>query len=1173
MPSLGCHPSSAWNARFPICVGTLHRVPDVRLRLLGSVRATVDGRPVDLGGPRQRAVLARLAIAGGEFVPIDQLVEAVWPEARPGDPTASLQSFVSRLRRVLQPGAGARDRGDVLVSGPTGYALRLPGDAVDTVQVERLLTEATSLLEARPARAATLLTEALAAWDGPPLVEYADQPWAEAEVARLTELRTVARERLLAARGALTDPAVLVPELEALVAEAPLREERWRLLVLALYRAHRQGDALAALRRARSTLADELGVDPGPALQALEQQVLTQDPALATATAATTAAAATATAGPTAARAPVPLADAGGASSPDLLERDNELAALDRILDHVLAGDGALGVVEGPAGIGKSALLGQLRRVAAARGITVLSARASRLEQDFSFGVARQLFEPLVATSNDGADLLDDAAAGARSVFDLHAGAPRTADDSLFAVLHGLYRLTTNAAARAPLLLVVDDLHWCDTGSVRFLAYLARRLTGSRVAAVVGYRTGEHHVLGGLLDELRNDPAAVMVRPVPLTHAAVADLLEQRLHAVPDDEFVTACRDGTTGNPLLVRQLLQGLVSDRVTPDRAHADVARARSSRAVSSMIMLRLTALPGAAIAVARALAVLGDGTPLPQLAELAGRSEEEAAGALADLVRIEIVRADPPLGFVHPLVRDAVYGDLPVGERELWHERAARLLDAAGRPAENVAAQLLLAPPRGAPWVVQALRRAADDAVRRGSSDTAVTMLRRALKEPPEPQVRADLLLDLGLIETTTDGVAACADLQAAYDIHLDAERRATAAIALTRTLTFAGEMGSPVRFADRALAALPPHLVEERSAIVAYQRVAGHMHGVDGRLWHLDEEPAVSGEGFGSRMLQASLAFERMCRARPREDSVPLARHALSDMQLFDSDTGLLWVSALTILDMADEDVLGRWQAMDAAATNRGSLFALLSVGIWGGWSLGRRGFLERAETSIRTAIDQLDLWQQDTATMSYAHGILARLVYDQGRADEARAIIGPSEAVRRSVEGDRLVTEMDAELLLDRGHVDAAMRALDAAVERTPHATNPAWRGDRLLWCRAAALAGRPAEALHRAHELVTLARTWGAPSTIGEALTCLGSVQEVLDAGSGIATLREAVAVLEASPRPIVRADALVALGLALGDQAPDEAAVLLGEAARTAVATGARRLTDRLGAARRAPV
>jgi DNA-binding SARP family transcriptional activator len=235
----------------------------LEIGLLGEFSAAHDGSLLELGGPRQRAVLAMLVIGRGRLVSAEQLVDNLWDDDdRPANEFASLQSYISHLRRRLEPDAAARSRSGVIVRQAHGYAVRLAPDAVDAWRFEQLLASDGGDVVQR-------LTDALAMWRGAPLADYADRPWAQPEIVRLDELRSVARERLAQARVDRGEAAVLVGELEAMVAEAPLREERWRMLALALYLANRQADALTALRRARTTFADELGVDPGPALRAL----------------------------------------------------------------------------------------------------------------------------------------------------------------------------------------------------------------------------------------------------------------------------------------------------------------------------------------------------------------------------------------------------------------------------------------------------------------------------------------------------------------------------------------------------------------------------------------------------------------------------------------------------------------------------------------------------------------------------------------------------------------------------------------------------------------------------------------------------------------------------------------------------------------------------------------
>ena len=250
---------------------------------------------------------------------------------------------------------------------------------------------------------------------------------------------------------------------------------------------------------------------------------------------------------------------------------------------------------EGPAGIGKTRLLGVLRERAVEAGATVLDARAGVLEREFGFGVVRQLFE--------GAT--EPLPAGARSVFGEGA-----APDGLFAVLSALYEYT---ATLAPLVLCIDDLQWSDTASLRFVAYLTRRIASLPVLVATTIRTGEPDADELLLGEIGQDPATVAVQPRPLTEDGTAGMVSTVL-GEGDEAFASACQEVTAGNPLLLRQLLTALAAEQVVPDAAHAESVRAIGPRAVSRTVLLRLARLPAPAATVARAIAVLGEQPGLP-------------------------------------------------------------------------------------------------------------------------------------------------------------------------------------------------------------------------------------------------------------------------------------------------------------------------------------------------------------------------------------------------------------------------------------------------------------------------------------------------------------------------------------------------------------------------------
>ncbi len=397
------------------------------------------------------------------------------------------------------------------------------------------------------------------------------------------------------------------------------------------------------------------------------------------------------------------------------------------------------------------------------------------------------------------------------------------------------------------MLLAVDDVQWCDSASLRWLAYLVRRLEAVPVLVVATLRTGDQPDDEELLAELQLDPAALVLRPEPLSPDATTDLVGQRLGAPVSPLFATACHRTTAGNPLLLRQLLRAMESDGIRPDAAHADSVVAVGSRAVSSMVLVRLRRLGERITAVARAAAVLGDGAPLPAVAALAELPERDTAAALAALARAEVVKDEQPLAFVHPLVREAVYRDLPAAERELRHERAAEVLRAAGGTDEQVAAHLLLAPPRGDPGTVEVLSWAARTAADRGASDSAVTYLRRALAEPPTGSARRDVLVELGLVETQLDGGSSARHLLQAYGLHDDPRARADLAIAIARTHVFASPPGIATAFAREARLVVPPALADQRQALLALERIGGYMHGLDSAVWAAGPPPEPEGDG--------------------------------------------------------------------------------------------------------------------------------------------------------------------------------------------------------------------------------------------------------------------------------------------------------------------------------------
>jgi DNA-binding CsgD family transcriptional regulator len=811
-----------------------------------------------------------------------------------------------------------------------------------------------------------------------------------------------------------------------------------------------------------------------------------------------------------------------------LLERDAELTTLDGLVGDAAAGRGRLVLIEGPAGIGKSGLLAGLRERAGDE-LRVLAARASELEREFAFGVVRQLLEADVAMRRDVA--LAGAAAPAAAVFEAEPGADGESGAS-FSTLHGLYWLTLNLAADRPLLLAVDDLHWCDRPSLRFLAYLARRLDGAPALVAATLRSNEPPTDPALLGEITGDPATLPLRPGPLSPAAVGDLVRERLGDDAESAFCAACHDATGGNPLLLRQLLRALEAEGVRPEADRAGVVRAIGPRAVSGTVLLRLARQSPDARAVARAAAVLGESAALPPVAVLAGCDERAAAAATGELIRAEILRPDPPLGFVHPLVRDAVYHEIPPAERELDHERAARVLRDAGSGMEHTAAQLLVAPRRGEPWVVELLERAGDAAVRKGAADSAVAYLRRALDEPPPPDRRTGVLLALGTAEALTSGPAAAAHLQEAYETLEDPRARAELAGLLARALLFTGGASEAAGVAGRAAAALPPadgDLARGLEALALATYYFGGGAELLARMAGYRQAPAISGPG--AKALAGVAAYDWANRGGTADECAALALAALEGGELLSTGNGLVVVITAVTLVLADRsEALDALAALEADAHRRGSLLDIASVHLWIGYTLWRHGQLEEAVELLRTAIDELGIYGLGPAPRAYGDAFLCHVLVERGDVAGARRALERSADTGDVSDAARHWLHAELALLVAEARWGDALAASDRFAARFADYRDSPGSPWRALRAEALDRLGRGDEAVALAGEDLARARRYGAPGDVGRALRVLGR----LEREDGIARLEESVAVLAGSSARLEHAKALAALGSAL---------------------------------------
>jgi DNA-binding CsgD family transcriptional regulator len=815
----------------------------------------------------------------------------------------------------------------------------------------------------------------------------------------------------------------------------------------------------------------------------------------------------------------------------ELLERAPELDVLDGLTERVRSGHPAVALIEGPAGIGKSRLLLATRERARATGFRALTARGSDLERGLPFGVVRQLFEPALVDPGHHERWLAGPASAAARVFD-PAEVDNPSGDAGFSVLYGLSWLTANAAADGPLLLAIDDLHWCDRASLRFIAYLVRRLENLGVLVAATVRGGEPNVDLTIVAEIAQDPAAVPIRPRELSQEAVAELVRQRLGPGADPSFVAACHRATGGNPLLLHEVLKTMQADGVKPDARHSEAIRDIGPRAVSRSVLLRLARLHGDAVAVARAVAVLGDGAGLPATAALSGLDETRVAQATRALAAAEILRPESPPGFVHPLVRDAVYLDLVPAERELQHERAARMLIELDAAPELIATHLLMVPCRSDRWVTTLLHDAGRAAIRRADPESAVSYLRRALAEPPPADQRPSLLLDLGTAEALANEKAGSAEhLKAAYETIADPLVRATTAETLARVMLFTAPPAEVAAVARRAADELPEGLADVRWRLEALELFTvcfgASIPDAADRLEQARD--GLQGEGVGARMLAGVVASDWALSGGSASECCELAEAALADGVLVADDPALMPGIAGAVLELGGRDAaLAVWETTSAAAHRSGSMMALSGIYVCQGSTWLARGELAEAEAALQRANGAADPWRAAPAEVSYGAAYMAEVLVEQGDLASARDLLARQPRMPSGSDADSLSQRVDLKLLLAERQWPEAIAAADRYRDTLrARIVNPAWAPWRSMRAQALAGLGRDEEAVELLEQELAWARRWGAPGPVSRGLRLLGTIGRE----ARLARLQEAVEVANESSARLEHAKALVAFG------------------------------------------
>jgi DNA-binding CsgD family transcriptional regulator len=840
----------------------------------------------------------------------------------------------------------------------------------------------------------------------------------------------------------------------------------------------------------------------------------------------------------------------------ELLEREGEQAALAALVAAACRGTGQCAVVEGTAGIGKTRLLTAARAQADQVGMRVLAARGSELEREFAYGVVRQLFEPVLAGASNAerAELLAGAAGQVASLFGQPDPSGRSSadGDTSFAMVHGLYWLTVNLCGQRPTLLCVDDLHWSDAPSLRLLAYLLPRLEGLRLLMLVGLRPAEPATEQDLLAQITTDPLVRLVRPAPLSQDGSAQLIRAVLSGEVEEGFCTACHVATGGNPLWLRELVGVAVAEGFESTAAGAARLAELGPRAVGRRVALRLARLGSAAEAVCAAVAILGDGAVLAQVAALARLELAETAEAACQLVDAEILYRQRQsslngasrlfggvLGFVHPLVRVAVYEQLSETERLAGHARAARLLADAGAAAEEVAAHLLLVPPTGNPSVVATLRGAADEALARGSPESAVAYLERCLAEPPEPVEHVDVLVQLGAAAQLVDMAKAAEYLTAALARVQEPERRAVIAEMVALTLFLLGErFDEAVQVCSQAAQALGEEHADLRRQLDAALLLAAPadpgLRGVAAEcVSRLRDVPVDVSPG--GRMLDTQIALYDTLSTMPAEAAVARARRGLADGVIEQSSINPTLVSGCMVLMAADlEEVMPLLDALLAWAHQHGSMRDFGYVRYLRGMAWLWRGALAEAEANLRNAMQAIEAMRADVGR-PLVGAPLADALMEQGRLAEAAVALdwaGMPEPLPRTGFWYWCL-DSRARLLILQGRIEEGLEMLLACGRRfAAHGgRNPAF----VAWRSSAAQALLALDRRDEAHTLVTeeldLAQRWGAPRALGRALRVAGLVE---GGEKGLILLQEAVDVLAPSPARLEHAKTLVELGAVL---------------------------------------
>lgn len=809
-------------------------------------------------------------------------------------------------------------------------------------------------------------------------------------------------------------------------------------------------------------------------------------------------------------------------------------------------------VIEGPSGIGKTALIGAACQIASDSGWAVLKARGDAFKAQDSYGILRQL------TSSDA----DEPSGGL------------SPDDQPGAIVAMLDRLTRKLTAEHGLLIVVDDAQWSDEESSDWLSNLGPWPLHRRCRLIISLASRTPGLQLRPIERIVSQPSARVLSLRPLSSTAIGSLADGFFNATADENFILACQEATTGNPFLLVALFGELSLKGLLPDASAADRIGTTTSPAVARSVRRRLAGLAPEATALLEVTAVAATPIDLDLIAEVTKLDVARVSAWADSLAGVDLLTQSRPLSVVPPLVRRTVYAEIPPTRRAQLHSRIARSLKARGAPLDQLAEQLATGEPRGDEWVVSTLEEAASLAVTRGSPSNAVRYLSRALSEYPAARERSDLLLELARAESVLDPGSALEHLHQALDQGADPSAAAHAARQVAGSiddLGARGKLGSMLEkistllseedVADRVDVAVSAALVSRspRAAVIARESLSSLLDLRRHSPSHVEREAlalsAVVDSGSPRRATAAEVA-----------DRV---RHAALGADLVSDDplTCELWARAVLALARAGEfeEADQRARLAQAFARSHDLPFADAEFSVTLATSLALQGALLEAEAEARCAlsVDSQRPWNRRNEALA----CLASLLLDQGRSEEADELLSEHGGGHRppsGVEGPTPLEQRGRLRALQGRTAEAIADLLNAGRQADEREVDSplmtVWRSEAAL-CFAAE--GRAGEAVRLAEENLALARSYGVPWAVGSALHVLAKVGEPDEC---LARLEQAVQLLDGSPAKVQLASALIDLGHALrqAGASPSEARNALRSGADIAFRSGANPLLSK---------